>query len=86
VNGGPLGRLLGRTLPPGLAGLAGVACILCCLVPVLFAAGVVGGAGWVAFGRILPAIAVALAAGAGLSWWALRRRRHTCAAGQCGCE
>jgi mercuric ion transport protein len=57
--------VLRRVLPSGLGGLAGLACALCCVVPVLVGAGVLGGAGWVAFGRILPGVAVALAAGPG---------------------
>ena len=71
-----MNRVLQRVLPSGLGGLAGLACALCCVVPVLIGAGVLGGAGWVAFGRVLPGIAVALVGVAGLSWWALRRRRH----------
>jgi len=71
-----MNRVLQRVLPSGLGGLAGLACALCCVVPVLIGAGALGGAGWVAFGRVLPGIAVALVGAAGLSWWALRRRRH----------
>jgi mercuric ion transport protein len=78
-------RLVRRILPPGLAGLAGLACVLCCVMPMLLAAGVLGGAGWLAFGRLLPGLAIALAAGAGLSWWALRRR-HVCAGPTCDCS
>jgi hypothetical protein len=85
VSRGLLNRRLGRILPPGLAGLAGAACVLCCVVPVLLAAGLLGGAGWVAFGQILPAAAAGLAAAASVSWWALRQRRHTCAEGECRC-
>jgi hypothetical protein len=93
---GLLTRLIRRFVPSGLGGLAGLACMLCCVVPALIAAGVLGGAGWLAFGRLLPGVAVALAAGAGLSWWALRRRReslpsahqtrrHVCAGPSCDC-
>lgn len=77
-----------RWFPAGLGGLTGLACLLCCLIPVLLAAGVVGGAGWAAFGRALPGIAIALAAGTALAWWWSRRRRtHTtgCAGGTCSC-
>jgi mercuric ion transport protein len=81
-----MSRVLRRVLPSSLFGLAGVACVLCCLLPVLVAAGVLGGAGWLAFGEILPGVAAALAAGAGVSWWAFRRRRHVCAGGDCGCS
>jgi len=81
-----MNRVLQRVLPSGLGGLAGLACALCCVVPVLIGAGVLGGAGWVAFGRVLPGIAVALVGAAGLSWWALRRRRHVCEGPGCDCS
>jgi mercuric ion transport protein len=80
-----MNRVLQRVLPSGLGGLAGLACALCCVVPVLIGAGVLGGAGWVAFGRVVPGIAVALVGVAGLSWWALRRR-HVCAGPGCDCS
>ena len=81
-----MNRVLQRVLPSGLGGLAGLACALCCVVPVLIGAGALGGAGWVAFGRVLPGIAVALVGVAGLNWWALRRRRHVCAGPGCDCS
>jgi mercuric ion transport protein len=81
-----MNRVLQRVLPSGLGGLAGLACALCCVVPVLIGAGVLGGAGWAAFGRVLPGIAVALVGAAGLSWWALRRRRHVCEGPGCDCS
>jgi mercuric ion transport protein len=37
----------------------------CCVIPLLLAAGVLGGAGWAAAGRVMPGIAVAMAAVAG---------------------
>ena len=67
-------RMLRRILPSGLGGLAGLACALCCVVPVLLVALVLSGAGWAWFGRILPGIAVLLAAATGLAWWWARRR------------
>lgn len=77
-------------LPGGLGGLTGLACALCCAVPLLFAAGIVGGADWAALGQIMPGIAVALAALTALAWWWSTRRRtaHTsgCAAGACSCS
>ena len=54
----------------------GVACAACCAVPLLVAAGVLGGAGWAAFGRLLPGISVVLAVAAGGAWWWASRRRH----------
>lgn len=78
---------LRRLLPSGMTGLAGTACAACCVLPVLLAAGVLGGAGWAAVNRFLPGVAVALAALAGLSWWWAGRRRHTtgCGGGTCSC-
>jgi len=81
-------QALRRVLPSGLTGLAGTACAACCIIPVLLAAGVLGGAGWAAFARFLPAIAIALGAAAGLAWWWANRRRHHatgCAGGDCTC-
>lgn len=37
---------LRRLLPSGLGGLTGLACALCCAIPLLLAAGILGGAGW----------------------------------------
>jgi mercuric ion transport protein len=59
------------------------------MIPLLLAAGVLGGAGWAAAGRIMPGIALALVAGAGLAWWWLSWRRHAdgCAGGGgCSCD
>jgi mercuric ion transport protein len=81
-------NLFRRALPTGLGGLAGLACALCCAIPMLLAAGVLGGAGWALLGRLLPGIAVALVAAAALAWWwAGRRRGHGggCAGGNCSC-
>lgn len=78
-----------RTVPAGLTGLAGIAGAACCVLPVLLAAGVLGGAGWATAGRIMPGVAVALAAAAGLAWWRLARRRRAggCAGGAtCSCD
>lgn len=72
---------LRRILPGGLGGLTGLACALCCVVPILLAAGVVGGAGWAALGRVLPGVAVALAAATALAWWWSNRRRTAHATG-----
>jgi len=44
-------RTRSRWLPKGLAGLAGLACAACCLIPVLLAGGVIGGAGWATVGQ-----------------------------------
>jgi len=80
---------LRRSLPTGLTGLAGIACLACCAIPLLLAAGVLGGVGWAAFGQFLPgtALALALAVAAGGTWWWASRHRHTsnCAAGDCAC-
>jgi hypothetical protein len=79
---------LRKLLPGGLGSLTGVACALCCAVPLLLAAGLLGGAGWAFLGQILPGIAVALAAATGLAWWwAKRRPAHAaqCAGGTCTC-
>jgi len=60
---------LRRLLPGGLGGLTGLVCALCCAVPFLLAAGVVGGAGWALFGKVLPGVAIALGAATALAWW-----------------
>lgn len=65
------------TAPTGLLGLAGLACAACCLLPVLLTAGAVGGTGLSIAAGLLPALAAALAALAGTTWW-LTRRRRTC--------
>jgi mercuric ion transport protein len=77
-----------RILPGGLGGLAGLACALCCVIPILLAAGIIGGAGWAALGRALPGVAVALAAAAALTWWWSTRRNpaHGCGGGDCSCS
>ncbi len=78
---------LRRLLPGSLTGLTGLACALCCLIPLLLAAGLLGGAGWAVLGQIMPGIALALAAVTGLAWWWARRRTHAtgCAGGDCSC-
>lgn len=80
-----------RRTPKALAGLAGLACLACCLLPVLMTAGVVG-AGASAVVGLLPALALALAALAGATWW-FGRRRPSCTCGSaatsehgCGCK
>ncbi|MEU5722494.1 hypothetical protein [Micromonospora sp. NPDC047738] len=82
----PANRLR-RLLPSGMAALAGAACAACCVLPALLAAGILGGAGWAAVNRFMPAVAVALAVLACLSWWWASQRRHTtgCAGGSCSC-
>ncbi|MCZ7437905.1 hypothetical protein O7598_15965 [Micromonospora sp. WMMC241] len=79
---------LRRLLPTGLTGLAGAACAACCVLPLLLAAGVLAGGGWAAVTRVLPGVAVALAALAGLAWWWAARRSHRagCAGGDCACR
>lgn len=52
-----------------------MACALCCLIPVLLATGVIGGAGWAVIGRALPAVAVMLVATAALVWWWVTHRK-----------
>jgi hypothetical protein len=77
-----------RLLPGGLGGLAGLVCALCCVVPLLLAAGLVGGTGWALFGQVLPGIAVALAAAAALAWWWARRgppHAAGCDGADCAC-
>ena len=79
---------LRRFLPGSLGGLTGLACALCCAIPLLVAAGVLGGAGWAWFGQLLPGLALVLAALTGLAWWlANRRRSHAtdCGGGDCSC-
>ncbi len=72
----------GSATSRALAGIAGLACLACCLIPVLLAAGVIGGAAWITLGRWMPAIALVLAAaGAGLFWVTARRR---CRSAGCG--
>jgi mercuric ion transport protein len=82
-------KTMRRVLPGGLGGLTGVACALCCAIPLLLAAGVLGGAGWALLGRVLPGVAVALAAATALAWWwAKRRPAHAagCGGGDCSCS
>ncbi len=78
---------LRRIMPGGLTGLAGIACAACCVIPLLLAAGVLGGASWAAAGRFMPGVAVALAALAGGAWWWASRRRHAsnCSGTACSC-
>jgi len=65
---------LRRLLPRSLGSLTGLACALCCAIPLMLAAGILGGTGWAFLGQILPGIALALAALTGLAWWWTRRR------------
>ncbi len=81
-------RTLRRLLPASLGGLTGLACALCCAIPLLLAAGILGGAGWAWLGQILPGVAVALGAATALAWWwAQHRRGHAvgCSGGDCSC-
>ncbi|WP_420076890.1 hypothetical protein ACOAKG_26995 [Streptomyces sp. JL3001] len=78
------------TGPTGLLGLAGLACAACCLLPVLITADAVGGTGVSIAAGWLPALAAALAALAGATWWLTRRRSCRCTAKHgngpaCGC-
>lgn len=75
-------RPVTRRLPRTLTGLAGLACLACCLIPVLATAGVLGGAGWVTLGELLPAAAIVLMVTAGGLWWVTARRRR--GRSQCG--
>jgi hypothetical protein len=80
---------LREILPTSLTGLTGLACAACCVIPILLAAGILGGAGWAALGQILPGIALVLAAITALAWWWARRRRgHAvgCDDGACSCS
>lgn len=81
-------KALRRFLPSSLGGLTGLACALCCVIPLLLAAGILGGTTWALLGQILPGIALGLAALTGLAfWWSRRRRSHAtgCAGGNCSC-
>ncbi|MEU3163817.1 hypothetical protein [Streptosporangium sp. NPDC006930] len=78
-----------RLFPAGLTGLAAVACAACCALPVLLAAGVIGGTGAVALTGVMPTVALILAGVAASAWglvWFLRGRKQTggCA-GETGC-
>jgi hypothetical protein len=80
--------VLRRLLPGSLTGLTGLACALCCVIPLLLAAGIIGGAGWAYLGQLMPGVAIALAALTGLAWWwAQRRTSHQdgCSGGACSC-
>lgn len=74
-----------RLLPGGLGGLTGIACVACCAIPLLLAAGVVGGGGWAFLGQVLPGVALGLAALTGLAWWWVRRRPACGCGGGCSC-
>jgi mercuric ion transport protein len=78
-----------KFLPRSLTGLAGLACVLCCAIPLLLAAGAIGGTVWAGLARSMPAIAVALAVLAASAWWwtSRHRRAHSdgCAGGDCSC-
>jgi hypothetical protein len=81
-------KTLRRLLPGSLGGLTGLACALCCAIPLLLAAGILGGAGWAFLGQVLPGVAVVLAAATALAWWWARRRpAHAsgCSGGACSC-
>jgi hypothetical protein len=81
-----------RLLPAGLTGLAALACAACCALPVLLAAGVIGGTGAVALTGVMPTVALILGGVAVLAWglvWFLRSRKQAtgCAGGAgCGCQ
>jgi hypothetical protein len=83
---------LRRLLQTSLGGLTGLACALCCAIPLMLAAGILGGAGWAFLGQLLPGIAVVLAAATALAWWWARRRpAHAahgdgCSGGNCSCS
>ncbi len=70
-------NVLRRFLPSGLGGLAGLACALCCVIPLLLAAGILGGTTWALLGQILPGIALGLAALTGLAFWCPNANAHT---------
>jgi hypothetical protein len=76
-------------LPKGLGGLTGLACALCCAIPLLLAAGVLGGAGWAFLGQVMPGVALALAGLTALAFWWARRgavaHATGCAGGNCSC-
>lgn len=61
-------------LPGGLTALAGMSAVACCAVPLLLATGLLGGAGWILAGQIMPGIVLALTAAAAATWWHTRRR------------
>ena len=63
-----------------------MSCAACCLIPVLLAAGVIGGAGWATIGQALPAVAVVLVAAVGLMWWWAARRKAPQRPSDCGCS
>jgi mercuric ion transport protein len=67
-------NVIRRVLPGSLGWLTGLVCALCCAIPFLLAAGILGGAGWALAGRVMPGIAVALAALTALTWWWAKRR------------
>lgn len=70
-----------------MSGLAGAACVACCAIPLLLTVGVLGGAGWVATGRVMPGIALGLIAVAAAAWWwTFRHRARGCAGGDCSCH
>ncbi|MFJ8661882.1 hypothetical protein [Streptomyces sp. NPDC093795] len=80
-----------RRAPKTLAGMAGLACVACCVLPALIAAGVVGTGASAVVGW-LPALAVALAVLASVTWW-FGQRRRSCSCkgaavqdGRCGCH
>lgn len=81
--------MIRKLLPGSLGSLTGLACALCCAIPLLLAAGILGGAGWAFLGQILPGIAVVLAAATALAWWWARRRpahASSCSGGTCYCS
>lgn len=79
---------LRRLLPSSLGGLTGLACALCCAIPLLLAAGILGGSGWAFLGQVMPGVAVVLAAATALVWWWIKRRpghASGCSGGDCSC-
>jgi mercuric ion transport protein len=82
-------KTLRRLLPGSLGGLTGLACALCCAIPLALAAGILGGTGWAFLGRILPGLALALAAATALAWWWTNQRpvhASRCAGSTCSCS
>lgn len=65
-----------RNRPPaGLAWIAGIACVACCAIPMLIAAGLLGGADWTSIAAGLPMFAVLIGTLAASAWWWAARPR-----------